>query len=80
MQQKKIILGNFFCEQTVWKIVWVDSSKLTGKNITLFMPEIIAENHDSFISRFFSDGIPRKMGSLYNNLMKNFEGFLVPIE
>ena len=43
------------------------------------MPEVISEHHDLFVTKFIQTGISKKVGNIFPSLMKDAEGFLVPI-
>ena len=55
-------------------------SKLIGNDINILIPEVLNEAHNLFIKRFLAEGVPRKLGKLFYNLMKTADGYLIPIE
>jgi hypothetical protein len=43
-------------------------------------PKGLAEKHDMFIKRFYTEGKPKVLGKLRILFVKNAEGFLIPIK
>lgn len=51
-----------YCNRYFGEIYGADSSSLIGQNINILMPSPLAQNHELFIKRFVSEGIPHKIG------------------
>jgi len=48
--------------------------------VTLMMPESTRMNHDLFVKRFFSDGLNRLIGKTRNLYIKDFNGYIKPVQ
>jgi PAS domain S-box-containing protein len=69
-----------YCNRAAQQILCVSEEDVMGKSVTLMMPELIRINHELFVKRFFSDGLNRLIGKTRNIYIKDFNGYIKPVQ
>jgi hypothetical protein len=74
-------IGKFiFCNKAACSILNISEEDILGQPATAIMPELIRQNHELFVRRFFGDGLNRIFGQVRNMYVRDFNGYIKPVQ